>query len=120
MLLDLNQKGLRVAFPHDWQVEVMMEAWKKGQITSAEAYDLCIAFGATVSRTSVIYFLNRMVEERILLSDPVKREGHLQALYRTNNFITNSGGLPQATAEAFKKSLVFQLRRALMEVSEGG
>lgn len=124
MLLDLSQKGLRVAFPEDWQVEVMMEVWRKGQITSAQAHDLTVVFGPKVGRTSVIYFLNRMVKEGLLTSDPVKEDGHLQFLYKINPLVVMQDavvGYPfPSSPEGFKEYLVKALQMALREVPVSG
>jgi predicted transcriptional regulator len=116
----LTQRGLRVAFEHDWQVEVMEAAWKQKQITSAEAFEISGNLGALVSRTSVIYFLNRMVDENLLVSEPVNREGHLQFLYTVRPIIEGTDGVKHASPEAFKAWLFIELSKALAEVPESG
>jgi hypothetical protein len=124
MYLDLSKRGLRVAFQTDWQVEVMEAIWNTKSLTSLQAYKLSLTFGEQPSRTSVIYFLNRMVAEGLLSSEPITLEGHLQFLYKAKELSVRQDDVVSYPFDAnegdFKKYLIRALEMALMEVPEGG
>ena len=63
MKLDLEQDGLEIIFK-PWQVPLMETLFiEKTTLTSRQAHDLLMKKGIKISRASVIYFLQGMVQE---------------------------------------------------------
>ena len=75
LVLDTSEEGLG-AFWNNWQKTLMEELWKQPNMTSCDAYEYLREKGVrttksttnTVSRASVITFLNRQAENGVLTS----------------------------------------------------
>jgi hypothetical protein len=94
--MDITQKGLMMFFK-DYQVKALKALWKKNEGMSSR--DVWEAVGAnSISRASIINFLNDCVEENDLLSvDYITGKGGHRGIYRpkrseaeTVNFLKNA------------------------------
>ena len=107
LVFDPNASGLQKVFK-DYQIEAMKFAWENAEngVTSYQVYTKVnerLEEGRSISRASIINFLDRMVEEGILDYTTKSGKGGYHRIYR-----------PKFDEKRFKKELVKSILSSLM------
>ena len=112
LVLDTSEEGLG-AFWNNWQKTLMEELWKQPNMTSCDAYEYLREKGVrttksttnTVSRASVITFLNRQAENGVLTYSEETCKGGSRRRYR-----------PAMNSDQFAENAIFTIRAKLSEI----
>lgn len=86
---NLDGQGLETIF-RSWQIEVFETLWKNPELSSRQVFDdvsrvLIASDGGTISRASVINFLNDMVNQKFLDYREISGKGGYKRIYRVND-----------------------------------
>lgn len=109
---DTDRKGLKAIF-EDWKIVVIDHLFSVDKTSSARTWNYVIkesvwaAEGNTVSRASVIFFLNKLVDEDLLEFEDATGKGGHHRLYKMN-----------MSRQEFVKKIIEKFVKKLHEIME--
>ena len=114
MIFDLNQTGLRRIY-RPWQIEVLKHFWNTNtSLTSREAYNHLKQKGIktdlnkrnTVSRASIIYFLDDLITDGILTYTEKTGKGGYHRIYSLAPIAETEDKFKEYVFERFTEALI--------------